>query len=119
AGAGPALVFICNPNNPTGTLTPCDEINTWIGDASDRVTFLIDEAYFEFAEDPRYQSALGLVATRPNVIVSRTFSKIFGMAGMRLGYAIAQAGTSARIRGWAVGNNANELALVAGRAALG
>jgi histidinol-phosphate aminotransferase len=119
AGSGPALVFICNPNNPTGTITPCDEINAWIADAGERVTFLIDEAYFEFVEDARYQSALPLVASRPGLIVSRTFSKIFGMAGLRLGYAVAQPQTSAMLRGWAVGNNGNELALVAGRAALG
>jgi histidinol-phosphate aminotransferase len=119
AGSGPALVFICNPNNPTGTLTPCDEVDAWIREADERVTFLVDEAYFEFADDPGYRSAISWIATKPNVVVSRTFSKIYGMAGLRLGYALAQPATSERLRLMACGNNGNELALVAGRAALG
>ena len=119
AGAGPALVFICNPNNPTGTLTSCDDIEAWIAAAPERVTFLVDEAYFEFPEEPRYRSAAPLIASKPNVVVSRTFSKIHAMAGLRLGYALAQPATIQRLRLFACGQNANELALVAGRVSLG
>lgn len=119
AGSGPALVFICNPNNPTGTLTPCGEIEDWIAQADPRVTFLVDEAYVEFPEDAGYRSAVPLVARYPNVVVSRTFSKIHAMAGLRLGYALAQPATIARLRLLACGNNANGLALAAARASLG
>ncbi|MFI5280787.1 MAG: pyridoxal phosphate-dependent aminotransferase [Gemmatimonadales bacterium] len=119
AGTGPALVFVCNPNNPTGTLTPCDEVEAWIAAADERVTFVVDEAYFEFAQDQSYRSAAPLIASRPNLVVARTFSKIHAMAGLRLGYALAQPATIQRLRLFACGNNANELALVAGRASLG
>ena len=119
AGAGPALVFVCNPNNPTGTLTPCDEVEAWIAAADERVTFVVDEAYFEFVEDPRYRSAAPLIASHPNVVVVRTFSKIHAMAGLRLGYALAQPATIWRLKLWACGNNANEFVLAAGRASLG
>ncbi len=119
AGSGPAMVFVCNPNNPTGTLTPCDEVEAWIAAADERVTFVVDEAYFEFTEDPRYRSAAPLIASRPNLLVARTFSKIHAMAGLRLGYALAQPATIQRLRLFSCGNNANELALVAGRVSLG
>jgi histidinol-phosphate aminotransferase len=113
------MVFVCNPNNPTGTLTPCDEVEAWIAAADERVTFVVDEAYFEFAQDPRYRSAAPLIASRPNLVVVRTFSKIHAMAGLRLGYALAQPATIQRLRLFSCGNNANELALVAGRVSLG
>lgn len=119
AGSGPAMVFVCNPNNPTGTLTPCDEVEAWINAADERVTFVVDEAYFEFAQDSRYRSAAPLIASRPNLLVVRTFSKIHAMAGLRLGYALAQPATIQRLRLFSCGNNANELALVAGRVSLG
>ena len=119
AGTGPALVFICNPNNPTGTLTPCSEVEAWIAEADPRVTFLVDEAYVEFPEDAAYRSAVPLIARHPNLVVSRTFSKIHAMAGLRLGYALAQPATIARLRLLACGNNANGLALAAARASLG
>lgn len=118
AAPGEALVFICNPNNPTGTLTSCDALDAWIRAADARITFLVDEAYFEYAEDRGYRSAQGWIATRPNVVVLRTFSKIHAMAGMRLGYLLAQPATARRLRAWACNNNANQLVLVAGRASL-
>lgn len=116
---GGALVYICNPNNPTGTLTPSAEVDAWIESASDQVTFLIDEAYFEYADAaPSYWSAVKWLDTRPNVVVVRTFSKIFGMAGMRLGYAIAHPETAARLRALAAFTNANHLACMAALASL-
>jgi len=119
AGSGPALVYLCNPNNPTATITPCDEIDAWIADADPRVTFLVDEAYFEFVDDPGYRSATPWIASKPNVVVMRTFSKIQGMAGLRLGYALAQPATIQRLQLMACSNGANQLALTAGIAALG
>ncbi len=119
AGDGPALVFLCNPNNPTGTLTSCDEVDAWIAEAPPGVMFLVDEAYFEFVDDRRYRTMTPWIARKPNVVVSRTFSKIHGMAGLRLGYALAQPDTIRRLGLMACSNNINQLALVAGLAALG
>lgn len=116
---GPVLVYICNPNNPTGTLTRSADLDAWIAQAPDRVLFAVDEAYYEFVDDPSYWSAQKWIATHKNVLVIRTFSKIYAMAGLRLGYAIAHPEAAARLSAYASGNNANYLALVAARAALG
>jgi len=120
AGSGPgrALVYLCNPNNPTGTLTPSSEIDAWIESAHDNTYFLVDEAYFEYCEDAGYWSCIRCIADRRNVIVSRSFSKIYGMAGMRLGYAIAHKDTADRLREFIGRNNANQLALAAAIASL-
>ncbi len=116
---GTAVAYICNPNNPTGTITACGQIDEWIESAPDNVYFLIDEAYYEFAENANgYWSALKWVKTNPNVVVVRTFSKIFGMAGLRLGYGIAHEDTIKRIGAIASGNSVNHLASVAGLASL-
>jgi histidinol-phosphate aminotransferase len=112
------VVYLCNPNNPTGTLTSSADIDAWIGAAPERVQFAVDEAYFEYVEAPGYWSALKWIHDRPNVIVARTFSKIFGMAGMRLGYAVAHADTARRLREYLTWDNANSLALAAALASL-
>jgi histidinol-phosphate aminotransferase len=117
--SGPVLVYICNPNNPTGTITPSADVDRWIESASDRITFAVDEAYFEFAEDQAYWTAQKWIETHPNVVVVRTFSKIYAMAGMRLGYGIAHPEGAERLQHYAAGNNANQLALAAGLASLG
>lgn len=114
----PAIVYICNPNNPTGTLTPSAEVDAWIADAPETTMFLVDEAYYEYADDASYASALKWIDTHPNVIVVRTFSKIYGMAGMRLGYGVAHPDTTARLREFVMANNANVLASAAGVASL-
>ena len=114
----PAVVYFCNPNNPTATITNSREIDNWIADAPETTMFLMDEAYFEYADDPSYSSALKWIETKPNVIVVRTFSKIFGMAGMRLGYGIAHPDTAARMREFVMQNNPNVLAAAAGTASL-
>jgi histidinol-phosphate aminotransferase len=114
----PAWVYICNPNNPTGTITPSAEIDAWIEDAPETTFFLIDEAYLEYVDDPRYRSAIEWTRTRPNVLVVRTFSKIFGMAGLRLGFAIAHPGTAARLTEFMCQNNNNVLASAAAIASL-
>lgn len=116
---GPVLVYLCNPNNPTGTITDCAEIEAWIQSAPERVQFAVDEAYYEFAQDPRFRSAQKLIAAHPNVFVVRTFSKIYAMAGMRLGYAIAHPDAAQGLARYAANTNTNQLALVAGTASLG
>ncbi len=114
----PTIVYICNPNNPTGGITPSDAIEEWIREASDQTLFLVDEAYYEYVDDPAYRTAIPWVTDRPNVIVVRTFSKIYAMAGMRLGYGIAHPQTAERVRPFLSRNNPNHLAGVAGVASL-
>ncbi len=119
-GSGdPVLVYICNPNNPTGSLTSVADVESWVRRAGENVYFLVDEAYFEFVDSGDYYSLDRLAWETPNVVVARTFSKVYGMAGMRLGYAVAHPDTARRLRAFAAGPNANHLALVAGLAALG
>ena len=84
------LVYIVNPNNPTGTITPRKEIEAFISKLAPEVTVLIDEAYHHFVTpNMEYESFLDRHFDDPRVIVSRTFSKIYGLAGMRIGYAVA------------------------------
>jgi len=118
ASRGSAVVYLCNPNNPTGTLTSSAEIDAWIEEAPETVRFVVDEAYLEYVKAPGYWSAIKWVQDRPNVIVARTFSKIYGMAGMRLGYAVARPDTARRLREFLTWDNANSLALAAGLASL-
>lgn len=118
SAVGPVLVFLCSPNNPTGTLTSSDVIDEWLGEAPEHVRFIVDEAYFEFATDPGYRTSVGWIRRNPNVIVTRTFSKIYGMAGLRLGYGIAHEATAGQLREYASRNNVNHLALVAALASL-
>ncbi len=118
AATGPVLVYLCNPNNPTGTLTPSAAIDAWIESAPENMYFLVDEAYYDYVRDTRYWSAVKWVPERPNVIVARTFSKVYGMAGIRLGYAMTHPETAQRVRRFRVRNNANHFAIVAGLASL-
>ncbi len=85
-GIGAGLVYVCNPNNPTGGVTPSDDLAEFIARVPSGYAVLVDEAYHHFATGcPGYATLLG----HPRVIVARTFSKVYGMAGMRVGYAIA------------------------------
>ena len=112
----PALVYLCNPNNPTATITPSAAIDAWIADAPEHVFFLSDEAYIEYVEDDRMWSSLPWIEKKRNVLVVKTFSKIYGLAGLRLGYGIAHPDTAARLSDFASRNNANQLALAAAAA---
>jgi len=82
------LVFLCNPNNPTGTISTSSEVESFLNQLPDRVVVILDEAYKEFVDDPDYPEGLDYVRAGHNVIVSRTFSKVYGLAGIRVGYAI-------------------------------
>lgn len=84
------LVYVCNPNNPTGTINTRAEFANFLAQVPSSVYVLVDEAYFHFVEDPRYSSVVDMIPQHANLIVTRTFSKVYGMAGMRLGYAVAQ-----------------------------
>ncbi len=83
------LVYICNPNNPTGTITKFKELYDFCSRVSEKVPVFIDEAYLDFVEGEDAQSMVSLLTKDKNVIVARTFSKIHGMAGLRVGYAVA------------------------------
>ncbi len=117
---GPGLVYVCNPNNPTASLTPDRELRSFL-DAlpADRIA-LVDEAYHHYAEGtPGYVSVAGLAATRANLVVARTFSKIYGMAGLRCGYAVGTAATIAKLRAQLPWDVSNALALATAEAAVG
>jgi histidinol-phosphate aminotransferase len=83
------LVFLCNPNNPTGTISTKSEVEEFLKAVPEHVIVVLDEAYKEFVDDPEYPDGLDYVRAGRNVIVSRTFSKVYGLAGLRVGYAIA------------------------------
>lgn len=87
---GISMVYLCNPNNPTAMLTPTAALTNWIKSAKENVFFIIDEAYAEFVSTPEFTSAIALVeAGYKNLIVARTFSKIYALAGLRVGYGVA------------------------------
>ena len=92
------LVYICNPNNPTGTITKFKDLYEFCSRVSDKVPVFIDEAYLDFVEGEDAQSMVSLLTKGKNVIVARTFSKIHGMAGLRVGYAVALPETLALIQ---------------------
>lgn len=83
------LIYVCNPNNPTGSITNAQELKQFCLKASEKTPIFVDEAYLEFLENSKSQSMVGLVAEGKDVIVARTFSKIHGMAGLRIGYIVA------------------------------
>jgi histidinol-phosphate aminotransferase len=113
-----SIVYVCNPNNPTGTLTDSREVQSWIQEADEDVFFIVDEAYFELVDDPTYQSCLPLTREYRNLLVVRTFSKIYGLAGMRMGYGIAHPDTVRRMTAYMAKSNANQLAVAAASASL-
>jgi histidinol-phosphate aminotransferase len=121
ASKGAGLVFFNNPNNPTATVhgakTVADFV-TRVRQASPDTVILIDEAYHEYVTDPSYQSAVPLALETPNVFVARTFSKAYGMAGMRVGYAIGRADTVKRLAVLKMPYNVSVFGIAAAIAAL-
>ena len=112
------IVFIANPNNPTGTWTPRAALERFLGALPARVWVVLDEAYREYVSEPAYPDGIALQASHPNLIVTRTFSKIHGLAGLRIGYSVSSpefADLMNRIR---QPFNASSLALAAAEAAL-
>ena len=83
-----SLVYLCNPNNPTGMAIDGDELRSFCRELDGRVPLLIDEAYNELTDKPDYTSMVDLVRGGANILITRTFSKIFGMAGLRVGYGM-------------------------------
>lgn len=104
-------VLLCNPNNPTGTLIPGRELEAFIEDLPSTVLVLIDEAYAEFVPDHHGPSGLELYRRHRNVVVLRTFSKAYGLAGLRVGYGLAHAPLADAFRKCAVPCGVNALAI--------
>ena len=118
ASAGAGLAFVCNPNNPTGGINPeaavADFVKEFRAAAPDGYV-LVDEAYCDYVTAPSYASAIPITMTDPRVLVSRTFSKIHGMAGVRVGYVIGHPDALAAIR---ARSSAGTLSSVSAAAAL-
>ena len=112
------LIYVCNPNNPTASVTPKDKLRDFIAKAPPQTMILVDEAYFHYADSPDYESVIALVKDHPNLIVSRTFSKIYGMAGLRCGYCVAQKEAIDRLRRNQMWDSVNCMALAAATASL-
>ena len=113
------LVYVCNPNNPTGTVITGAELASFLKLVPPGATVLLDEAYHHFVEHPGYRSGFELLAGFPNLVVVRTFSKIHGLAGMRLGYAVGASGRIAALDRHRLTNNANAAVLAAALATIG
>jgi histidinol-phosphate aminotransferase len=112
------LVYVCNPNNPTGTIVTRGELADFIPRVPSTALILVDEAYFHFAENPQFASVIDWIGKHPNLLVARTFSKIYGMAGMRLGYAIGSKETIAAMKAHILEDNGNAAVLAAALASI-
>ncbi len=117
------LIFIANPNNPTGTWLGADELKTFIAGLPDYVIVVVDEAYFEYAIDPRmqadnYPDTLQWLNEFPNLIVTRTFSKAYGLAALRVGYSLSHPDIADLLNRVRQPFNVNHLAIVAASAAI-
>jgi histidinol-phosphate aminotransferase len=113
------LLFVCNPNNPTGTMVSAAEIDALMANVPEHVIVVFDEAYCEYVRDPHFPDSLGYVRQTRNAIVLRTFSKIYGLAGLRIGYGVTTAEIAGYLNRVRPPFNANSLAQRAALAALG
>lgn len=113
-----ALIFLANPNNPTGILTASDDIKQLLANIPDSTILVLDEAYFEYIDSDAYQNSIALLQQHKNLIITRTFSKAYGLAGLRLGYAVAHEEISAILNKASPPFDINKAALVAANAAL-
>jgi histidinol-phosphate aminotransferase len=112
------LVFIANPNNPTGTWVRAQALERFVADLPEHVLVVVDEAYFEYVEAPDYPDTSRWVERYPNLIVTRTFSKAYGLAGLRVGYAISHPEVAELLNRVRQPFNVNSLGQVAALAAL-
>jgi histidinol-phosphate aminotransferase len=118
---GAGLVYLCNPNNPTATINSAQEIKDFIAEVrkiSPTTAILLDEAYSDYATDPSFATAIPTALSTPNVVVARTFSKAYGMAGVRIGYAIGDAATIRKMAAYRMPYNVNTFGVAAAVASL-
>jgi histidinol-phosphate aminotransferase len=121
ASKGAGLVFYCNPNNPVATAITGSDTKAYLNTLlkqSPNTTVLVDEAYFEYGTMPGYETMIPLAVQNPRVVVARTFSKCFGMAGIRIGYAVGHKDTIAKMANWDAVGNISVMALQGAKAAL-
>ncbi len=121
AAQGAGLVYLCNPNNPTATLHPATAIEQFVTEVhrgSPETVILVDEAYHDYVTDPAHRTAIPFATQRPNVVVARTFSKAYGMAGLRLGYGVGHVDTMETMRLNQMSANTNVLVMAAAVASL-
>lgn len=122
AAPGAGMVFFNNPNNPTATVHGARTVSDFVArvrKASPDTAILIDEAYHEYVTDPSYATAIPLALDTPNVVVARTFSKAYGMAGMRIGYAVGSAAAIKQLARFKMPYNISVFGVAAALAALG
>jgi histidinol-phosphate aminotransferase len=112
------LIVVCNPNNPTGTWWTHDRLDDFLRRLDGRAIAVVDEAYREFVDEPDFPDTIALVARYPNLVVFRTFSKAWGLAGLRLGYLVASPEIVALVRRVMISYSVNAVAQAAGAAAL-
>src|SRR5436190_6668384 len=118
---GAGLVYICNPNNPTSTIVSSQALTDFVNEvrkSSPTTAILIDEAYYDYITDPSYTTLIPLALQTPNVVVSRTFSKAYGMAGVRIGYGIGSAATMKKLSAYRMPYNVNTFGVGAAVASL-
>ena len=113
------LVFSCNPNNPTGTVVDTEIVKSFCEEASKKTLVYADEAYIEFLEPSAQKSMVQLVERTPNLIVSKTFSKIYGLAGLRIGYIVAHPDVLKKVGKYGDTISPSQTALAAAKASLG
>ena len=112
------MVYICNPNNPTATVVSADAIRMFMDSMPPEIPVVIDEAYHHYVEDPSYASSVPLAKQGKAVVVMRTFSKIYGMAGLRMGYAVGRGDLMGRMSDYKIWLNTNTLTVAAALASL-
>lgn len=112
------ILFVCNPNNPTGTYWSKETLKNFLDTIDGRQIVVIDEAYFEFVEEADFPNGMELIGQYPNVVVFRTFSKMFGLAGLRIGYLAGDLNIVDMIRRTCVVYSVNGIAQEAAEAAL-
>jgi histidinol-phosphate aminotransferase len=109
------ILYLCNPNNPTGSYLTADEVKRIVDGVPESVLIVVDEAYYEYVTAPDFHSAIPEALSRPNLVVTRTFSKIFGLAALRIGYAVGQPETLLDLRRAQAPFTVGTLSMVAAR----
>ena len=121
AAKGAGLIFYCNPSNPSSTYVGAKATRDFIkkvNTLSPETTILVDEAYFEYVTDPDHETFIPLAVTDPRVIVARTFSKAYGMAGLRVGYAVGHVDAIKKLSDWDAGQGTSSMNVLAMHAAI-
>jgi len=112
------VVWVCNPNNPSGTIVTTSELEAFMKKVPKDVLVVLDEAYYEYVVDPEYPQTIPMLAEYPNIIILRTFSKIYGLATLRIGYGVASEELVSQLEHVREPFNTGALGQVAARAAL-